>query len=409
MDLRALPLRAAAARPRVLLLPMPGGTAARLAVERELRRRDLPAALTPAEADVVLVAGPGSPALAAAVDRLWRDTPLPRVRAHARTAEEAAGVLEAARARLAAPPALRQEGRDGAGPPRDEGGDDHDGGHDGGGDGHGGHGGHGEMEMPGGLPMAEVGPDRDGLALDRLHIPLGPLLTDWPAGLVLRLTLQGDVIQHAEADTSALRASTLPGPPFWSAPWRRAAAGAPVTAGEAARRRAAARLDGLGRLLAVAGWPAMGTAARRLRDDLLAGAPAAVCAPRARRLAARVGRSRTLYWLTRGIGTGIGTGTTGELPARYRALLAATAEDTARLEDPAPLDPDREPGPRAPESEPSEDVVAALPGLLEGAELATARLIVAALDPDPDELAGAPSGPERPEWPERPGGEVRHD
>ena len=49
--------------------------------------------------------------------------------------------------------------------------------------GHGGHGGHGGMEMPGGLPMAGQGEDRDGLTLDRLHVPLGPLLSDWPTGL----------------------------------------------------------------------------------------------------------------------------------------------------------------------------------------------------------------------------------
>ncbi|WP_236246057.1 hypothetical protein [Streptomyces sp. CC210A] len=124
--------------------------------------------------------------------------------------------------------------------------------------------------------MAEVGDDRDGLALDRLHVTLGPLLCDWPAGLVVRAVLQGDVIQRADVDVSAWR-DAGPGASFWTEPWRRAAAGEPVTAGEGARRRAAGRLDRLARLLAVAGWPAAAVAARRLRDDLLDGAAGPRC------------------------------------------------------------------------------------------------------------------------------------
>src|SRR5260370_29378823 len=53
---------------------------------------------------------------------------------------------------------------------------------------------------PGGnpSPRTPLGADRDGLRLDQLHVPLGPVLPDWPAGLVVHLTLQGDVVQHAE-------------------------------------------------------------------------------------------------------------------------------------------------------------------------------------------------------------------
>jgi hypothetical protein len=46
-----------------------------------------------------------------------------------------------------------------------------------------------DMGMPGGLPMAERGEDRDRLKLDRLHVPLGPVLPDWPAGLLVRLVV----------------------------------------------------------------------------------------------------------------------------------------------------------------------------------------------------------------------------
>lgn len=59
---------------------------------------------------------------------------------------------------------------------------------------------HQGMEMPGGLPMADRGEDRDGLMLDQLHVPLGPLLPDWPAGLVVHTTLQGDVVQAARIE-----------------------------------------------------------------------------------------------------------------------------------------------------------------------------------------------------------------
>src|SRR5699024_11402590 len=52
--------------------------------------------------------------------------------------------------------------------------------------GHSGHGGHGGMDMaPEGISLAQGGQDRDGLEMDVLHLPLGPVLPFWPAGLVL--------------------------------------------------------------------------------------------------------------------------------------------------------------------------------------------------------------------------------
>ena len=57
-----------------------------------------------------------------------------------------------------------------------------------------------DMDMsPSGIPLAEGGDDRDGLEMDVLHLPLGPVLPHWPAGVVLRCTLQGDVVVAAEA------------------------------------------------------------------------------------------------------------------------------------------------------------------------------------------------------------------
>lgn len=251
--------------------------------------------------------------------------------------------------------------------------------------------------------MAGPGEDRDGLTLDRLHLPLGPFLADWPAGLTLRVVVQGDVVQRADLDEPPTgRAAD----PFWSRPWIRAAAGEPVGVGEAARRRAAAHLDSLGRLLSVAGWPAEAVAARRLRDDLLEEAPASAVLPRAERFARRVGRSRTLYWLTRGIGVlsaadARAAGVTGpavrapggDVPARYRQWLTDVMDDVRQLDATAPLDPVAQESPRGrwdAERPPSVALAGLLPRLLAGAELGAARLVVASLDPDPDELSAHP-------------------
>ncbi|MEV7219809.1 hypothetical protein AB0N98_07965 [Streptomyces sp. NPDC093681] len=402
MGLTAVLTRAAARRPHVLLVTTPGGTSVRLAAERELRSRDWPSASTPAGADLMLVAGPDCARWDPALERLWRDMPRPCARVRAVTADDVASVLDAGRTRLGT-----RGGPDGPDGPEGEGvrarpaeGDTdvvedgrtgHEHGHD--------HG-HGGMEMPDGLPMAGPGEDRDGLTLDRLHVPLGPFLADWPAGLTLRVVLQGDVVQRADLDEPA---SGGPGDPFWSRPWIRAAAGEPVGVGEAARRRAAAHLDSLGRLLSVAGWPAEAVTARRLRDDLLDGAPASSVLPRVERFARRVGRSRTLYWLTRGLGLlsaadARAAGVTGpavraaggDVPARYRQWLTEVVDAVGQLDATGLLDPAVRESPRGrwdAERPPSAVLALLLSRLLVGAELGAARLVVASLDPDPDELA----------------------
>jgi hypothetical protein len=274
-------------------------------------------------------------------------------------------------------------------------------------------GGTGEMDMGGmvvrGTAMARRGMDRDGLRLDQLHLPLGPVLPDWPAGLLLRLTLQGDVIQEAEAEALAGGDGS-----FWDEPWRRAAAGQRVTTAEASRRRAAAHLDSLARLLGVAGWEAAATAARRLRDDVLAGTPGGGVRPDARRFTRRVGRSRVLAWLTSGLGVldaadAAAAGVTGpaaaggDVTARYRRWCAELDDAVAVLDDTSPLRPAEFGPPRgwagaggAPGTDKGPaGIVAVLPRLLAGTEFAGARLIIASLDPDLDQLparAGAGDG-----------------
>lgn len=376
MDLTSRFLRVGARRPHVLLVEVPGGTEARLAVERELRTRGWPAADSPADADLVVVAGRVGHDLAAPADRLWRQVPRPRVRLSAPDASSTARLLDDAATRLAAGGDPEDDAP--AGAPHEK------------------HhspepsGGHGDMEMdlPGGVPMADRGADRDGLMLDQLHVPLGPLLPDWPAGLIVHTTLQGDVIQDARVEVAGAAARS-----FWNEPWRRAASGDPVSTGSASRRRVAAYLDSLARLLTVAGWADAAARARYLRDELLAGAAAGELSPRLRPLARRLRRSRTLRWLTDDLGVVPADASAlrarGDVTARWTGWLAAAEQLLPNIDR-----TDHLPVGEAPRDPPAE-LVALLPGLLAGAELATARLVVASIDPDLAEVrpsAEAPSG-----------------
>ncbi|MGH3764821.1 MAG: hypothetical protein ACRDTX_06685 [Pseudonocardiaceae bacterium] len=376
MGLTRFLLRVAAARPHVLLVEAPGGTRVRLTVERELRQRGWPAAASPADADVLVVAGPLGPRLEPLADRVWQQIPGPRARLQLLEPDTAAAALDDARNRLA----------DGGGQMAavsSPAGDTEHGGVHGGhhGSSHGGHHSseheshHGvdahdiqhDMGMPGGLPMADRGADRDGLMLDQLHVPLGPLLPDWPAGLVVHTTLQGDVVQAARVEV--LRADG-PLDDFWGEPWRRPGADEPVTIGDGARRRVAAYLDCLARLLAVAGWSDAAVRTRWLRDDVLGGDQVEQLIPRARRIARRLRGSRTLRWLTDGVGVHFG----GDVTARWLAWLVDLEQGLPDVSGTGPISSVREPV-RDPAA-----LLAVLPALLEGAELGTARLIVASLD-----------------------------
>lgn len=379
-------LRFAAGRPHVLLLDVPGGTGARLVAERELRRRGWPCAASPADADLVVVTGPVGDRLRPFRDRLWQQVPAPGVCVPLAGADDVAGALDTAWTRLAG-------GGDRTGSPDDD--QDREGGDAAADESD-------EMEMPGGLSMADRGPDRDGLMLDQLHVPLGPLLPDWPAGLVVHTTLQGDVIQEAQTEILA----DGPGEAFWAEPWRGAAAGEAVTAGEGARHRAGSQLDSLGRLLAVAGWDDAALRARWLRDDVLGGARTEQVMPRLRRFASRLRGSRTLRWLTDRLGVlsaadadaaGVvgparrATRSGGDVSARWQEWLAEVEQTLPDIDATGPLRGIDEGGSGAPlgDGECNAALLAVLPGLLDGVELATARLIVASLDPDLAEL-GAP-------------------
>jgi hypothetical protein len=79
----------------------------------------------------------------------------------------------------------------------------------------------------------------------------------------------------------------------------------------------------------------------------------------------------------------------GDVTDRYRRWCAELAEAAAALDDGTPLGAAGPRPPRGPLDDartPAAGLLAALPGLLDGAELAAARLIIASLDPDLDEL-----------------------
>ncbi|WP_218596199.1 hypothetical protein [Pseudonocardia oceani] len=320
-------------RAHVLVVEVPGWWTSRVAVERAVTARGWRTALSPADADVLVVCGVPGPRLAAAVDRVWDQLPGPRART-AVTGTDATGALDEVAARLQDDRRQRADARDR--PDRTARPDDEP-----------------DDEMaPAGIPLAGGADDRDGLEMDVLQVPLGPVLPHWPAGLVLHCALHGDVV--AGARTEVLDAGPLPRPP---------------RAGTAASRTVAARCDGAARLLALAGWDAAADDARHARDLLLddaAGAGAALGAVRA-----RVRRSRVLRRQLSGLGP------LDEGALRTHGLPPAAGGDVRdRLL--VMLDPARgtavPPDPGA--------VLAALPVLVRGLELGAARLVVAGLAPD---------------------------
>ncbi|WNV73751.1 hypothetical protein [Geodermatophilus sp. DSM 44513] len=384
MDLNRRLATAAAGRVAALVVTVPGWEVTRYAVERLLRERGWRAALSPADADVLVVCGPPGRRLSRAVDLVWDQLPGPRARVTAVVASAAGAALDQAVTELL--DGDRQRG-DAAGRPADpvmgtlpdedpdaeepdaedpHGEDPHGEDPDGSDTDHGDHGDtdhgdhgdmdHGDMDMesdmaPGGIPLAEGGTgDRDGLDLDVLHVPLGPVLPCWPAGLLLHCTLSGDVVTDVRPEVLGPADGAAPG---------RSASGTPVD-----------RLDRAAQLLTLAGWAAAATEAARLRDDLLADGAGPDVAARLDRLARRVGRSRLLRWSLRGTGAvdagtctalGIDPRAVGDVHDRLVGLLAGARDATD-----APSVP-----------------LAALPSLLRGLELGALRLTVASLDLDP--------------------------
>ncbi|MGW5923169.1 hypothetical protein ACWFPY_29620 [Nocardia fluminea] len=250
------------------------------------------------------------------------------------------------------------------------------------------HGGHDHdmgMMMPGGLAMADRADDRDGLKLDVLTVPLGPVLAWWPAGLTVVTRWQGDIVCDAAVSVLAAPTGTAP---FWLRPWLRAGS---VDADERRRWRAAWALDSASTLLTVAGWSDTATTARRVRDDLLVGDLSGAGEVRMRRWARRVAGSWVLRWSLRNVGRiaagpGVPAELVGDVHDRLLRWIAET--DPARRREEKPTEPD---GFIDAQIGRCQWIVDTLPTLLAGTELAEARLIVASLDPDIEVLTAAGS------------------
>ncbi len=156
-----------------------------------------------------------------------------------------------------------------------------------------GQGGEGMMGgTPYGRPMAMTGDDRDGLALDRLHLRLGPYLDPLPGPLVLDVVLQGDVLQSVDV------------------------AGAPPDPGPDEARH---HLRLLAHGLHVHGLDALAARAAALA---VAGGRGSDVADRGRRLARAVRRSG-LLWALRGVGSLEGRGDAAD---RWRVRLEALGD-----------------------------------------------------------------------------------
>ena len=208
------------------------------------------------------------------------------------------------------------------------------------------HSGHGmDMSGPGGIPLAEGSEDRDGLEMDATHLTLGPILSDWPAALVVHCTLHGDLVTDVEIEWG--EADELP-------------------AGSV--REDAARLcDAASRVLAVVGWDPMAARARRVRNDLLDDAPLEKIRSGLTRLTRRAERSRTLAWSAKGIAADESIDPRGTLVGWLRTCSA--------LLDPEAAPPSRPVLGSAADSATSEVIRSAVVGQ----ELSTVRLIVASL------------------------------
>jgi len=335
----------AARNAHALVVEVPGSWRTRVMAERAVLARGWRLAVSPADADVLVVCGEPGSRIADALDVVWHQMPGPRVRVEVPTYDEIGarlddaqtGLLDAAHHRHDAQ--HRAASADLLAEQHGDGGEDH-------GD-HGDHEGmdHGDMEMaPGGIPLAEGGEDRDGLEMDVLNLSLGPVLPYWPAGLVLRCSLQGDVITSAQAEL-------LDG------------GGHREEAAEVSVRR----VDTIVSLLALAGWEGAAAEARAVRDTVLDHGWNEETRALLGRLTRRVRRSWLLRWSLRGLRSvteqdvaqhGLSAGAIGDAYDRLTDMLdRAVAGDAGSVL--------------------STDHVA---HLVTGLDLATARLVIASLD-----------------------------
>lgn len=332
MDVIARLRRVAFARPSLLVLAAPEATAVRIAVERFARGHGWPMATGPADADVLVTAGSLAADLAAIADTVHGQLAAPCERIDVIEPEQVAERLPELPDRLAR-----------GGTPR-------------------------LARSPEEPPMAGRVDDPDGLTLDVLHVPLGPVLPFWQPGLRLHVQLRGDVIGQAHAETLGVDGKTGS---FWD------------TAPAGARA-----LDASARVFGVAGWHTAHVRCLALRDRLLeparndggGGASGDRMSGELRRLARA---ARLLEPELRGLAA---VPDAGDAAERFRGWLAvasaaapvqAIAGKAAARTTPAGATPDPVGSARA---------FDLLPELLTGVELGAARLAVASLDIDVAEV-----------------------
>ena len=233
--------------------------------------------------------------------------------------------------------------------------------------------GHENMEMlVHGIPLAGGDDDRDGLEMDVLTVPLGPVLSHWPAGLVVECVLQGDVIVSAEARILAAAS-------------RSAELETPIA--EEPRQRIIRLCDQAAHLLALAGWGSAAQSVCRLRDAAAGGAVMAEQAVALDRLRRRVERSVVLRWSLKGLtvdvaseGTDAAAVSGNKLSGDIRLRLIGWLREATELADTGQfrLNPPTD----AEATQETQNRLATLPELLRGTEIGTARLLIAALGLD---------------------------
>ena len=190
MGVKSLLARLAVRRVHVLVVAAAGNRILEVVVDAKVRERGWVVAESPADADVLAVVGTSGPRLTEAIEQVWQQLPGPRVRIQVDERSQVDPAFDQAVVELSDIDRQRDDADEHA--QMDHGQMDHGGMDHGGMD-------HGSM-APAGIPLAEGADDRDGLEMDVLHLPLGPIMTHWPAGLVVQCTLQGDVVVDAQVD-----------------------------------------------------------------------------------------------------------------------------------------------------------------------------------------------------------------
>lgn len=300
MGLKETLLRVGTAAPHVLVVPVPGFSPLRWAVEQWSDAQGWPRATSPADADVLVECGRPGPQLEQRIAVAWEGFPGPRARARIEDGDvtRVAAVLLAARAELRdldgqlAEARVRTAPKPATGPATKDmdhagmDGSDHAG---------------MDMDLPGGLTMADRVEDRDGLRLEGLRLRLGPILPGWPAGLELEVVLSGDVLSEVTARRLDARTEGPASP-------------------------AVLALDGLALLLEAAGWPDGARRARRARSE---GGGGAATADLVRRLRS----ARLLRWSLRDLPAPGGRSIVGHLDVLLRAIHGDAVLPSASLEE----------------------------------------------------------------------------